>query len=76
MSPDQERAALLTAWAQELSPASLGPVFATVGDWAAASGAQLREGLHTLAAEAVCDAGEYVMKRKARRLRRRKEATA
>jgi hypothetical protein len=73
---DHERAAILAAFAASPSPTSLGPVYASVGHWMATSPAQLREGLHTLAAEAVCDAGEWAMKRRYRRARRQQRGTS
>lgn len=55
MTPQQEYAAILTAWAQDPSPTAPGPLFA---------GSRLMWNAHNLAAEVACDLGEAAMKRK------------
>jgi len=54
---DRERAAIAAAFAVSPSPTSAPPVFASMTEWAAWN-------FHTLAGEAVCDVGEWAMKRR------------
>jgi len=64
---DRERAAIAAAFAVSPSPTSAPPVFASMTEWAAWN-------FHTLAGEAVCDVGEWAMKRERQRGERARAA--
>ena len=67
---DNQQAAFLASLAAQQSPATSSPlVFAGIWDWATWNA-------QNVAAEAVCDAGEWAMKRRGRRTKSRQRGTS